>query len=145
MNINGFSIISELNNIRSEKEKLMLKEKELSQASLTSLELIPVMYEWYKEIQKKRSYPVNEGTTKFKKEFIFLILFLFSPTALTGDRIASGVRRVLSDLFELKSPSAISNLCKDVTFQYCNYYDFRRDIHRIYSIILERLLKEDLI
>lgn len=48
--IKEFSVVSELKAIREQKSRLSERENELSAPVLSDLELIPVIYEWFKDV-----------------------------------------------------------------------------------------------
>lgn len=134
-----FTHIAELRKLLDEKERLLQKEAELSASMLTDFHLIPVLYDWYKEIQTRRRHPVAEREVIFKKQFTYLIVSFYTPVALAGGIMRRGVREKLSCLFGFKSSSYVSNLCSDAISEYATYKDFRRDVLAIYQLLLERL------
>lgn len=140
-----FTLISELRAIREEKEKLSRKEAELSRSTLSDLDLIPLLYKWYGEIQTNRKHPVKEGTVKFKKQFLYVILFLYTPITLAGGVMGRGIRNTLSRIFGFRSPTYVSNLCNGAVMEYLHYKDFRRDVNGIYKRLLQRMYEEGVI
>lgn len=140
-----FSEISELKSIREQKSRLSEREAELSTPVLTDLSLIPMVYEWFNDIQSGRDCSPRKESVHQRKKFIFVILNLYSPSTLAGGKITKGVRDKISDLFVGCSPSNISHNCADVTFQFQQYKEFRRDIEYIYTEIVNRLKVEGLI
>lgn len=81
-----FLEIEELKSIHEEKLRLMEREMALSTPLLTELEYIPMLYKWYCELSGccEESGGLN---TDQKGQFLFVILFLYSPIALVGGRI----------------------------------------------------------
>lgn len=140
-----FSSIAELKAIREQKSRLTERERELSAPVLTDLSLIPEVYGWFREIQTERDCPPNPESVTQRKKFLFIVLFLFSPSVLAGGRLPNGIRTELAKVFPRLHPCVISNNISDVVFLYQNYKDFRQDIDSLYNQILERLKVKGLI
>lgn len=138
----GFSSISELKHIREQKSRLSEREAELVSPILTNLESIPYIYELFKNIVRTMNIPPREKIIQ-RKEFLFIILFLFVPSVLAGGRIPNGVRKSLEHVFPKVKPCTISNNIADVFFLYQQYKYFRSDINIIYKEMLKRLEEGD--
>lgn len=134
-----FDKISELKHIREQKSKLSERESELTRPFLTDLSLIATLFVWFNEIQADRVCSPRVDSVIQRKKFIFIVLYLFSPSTLAGGKIANGLRIVLAEILGFKSPTAISNLCTDAVFLYSNYKDYRNDIDSLYGEIFKRL------
>ncbi len=137
-----FSSISELKHIREQKSRLSEREAELVSPILTNLESIPYIYELFKNIVRTMNIPPREKIIQ-RKEFLFIILFLFVPSVLAGGRIPNGVRKSLEHVFPKVKPCTISNNIADVFFLYQQYKYFRSDINIIYKEMLKRLEEGD--
>lgn len=138
-----FSSISELKYIREQKSRLSEREAELVSPILTNLECIPYIYELFKNIVRTINIPPREKIIQ-RKEFLFIILFLFVPSVLAGGRIPNGVRKSLEHVFPKVKPCTISNNIADVFFLYQQYKYFRSDINIIYKEMLKRLEEDDI-
>lgn len=134
-----FSSIVELKSIREQKSRLTERENELASPELKELTLIPQIYEWFKEILATRDCPPNLESVTQRKKFLFIVLFLFTPSTLAGGRLPNGVRAALAEVLPDVSPCVISNNISDILFIYQNYKDFRSDIGEIYDEILRRI------
>lgn len=134
-----FSIIAELKSVRQQKSHLSECEQKLSRPLLASLHLIPTLFQWYCELQGHSALPQKRAGTRFRQKFVFIILFLYSPSALAGGKMTKGVRDVLAQVLGFRSPTAISNLCANVVFYYHNYKDYREDVDYVFGEILTRL------
>ena len=143
--VKEFSVVSELKTIREQKSRLSERESELSIPKLTDLELISEIYKWFCELVRNCGLPERRAGIRFRKQFIYIIMFLYSPSTLAGGKIAPGLRDILAGLLGFKSPTGISNLCVDVTFYYDNYKVFRQDIEYLYTEIINRLKFKGLI
>lgn len=137
-----FSSIAEIKNIREQKSRLSEREAELVSPILTNLESIPYIYELFKNIVRTMNIPPREKIIQ-RKEFLFIILFLFVPSVLAGGRIPNGVRKYLEHVFPKVKPCTISNNIADVFFLYQQYKYFRSDINIIYKEMLKRLEEGD--
>ena len=137
-----FSSIAEIKNIREQKSRLSEREAELVSPILTNLESIPYIYELFKNIVRTMNIPPREKIIQ-RKEFLFIILFLFVPSVLEGGRIPNGVRKSLEHVFPKVKPCTISNNIADVFFLYQQYKYFRSDINIIYKEMLKRLEEGD--
>lgn len=134
-----FSSIMELKSIREQKSRLSERENELASPELKDLSLIPVIYEWFKEILSERDYSPRPDSVIQRKKFLFIVLFLFTPSTLAGGRLPNGVRSVLVEVLQDVAPCVISNNISDVMFIYQQYRDFRQDIEYIYAKIINKL------
>lgn len=143
--VKEFSVVSELKAIREQKSRLSERENELSAPVLLDLELIPVIYEWFKEVLSEMAFPPQVECITQRKKFLFIVLFLFSPSVLAGGRMPNGVRKSLEEVFPNVKPCTISNNLADVVFLYQQYKDFRQDIEYIYTEIVSRLKFKGLI
>lgn len=143
--VKEFSVVSELKAIREQKSRLSERENELSAPVLSDLELIPVIYEWFKEVLSEMAFPPQVESITQRKKFLFIVLFLFSPSVLAGGRMPNGVRKSLEEVFPNVKPCTISNNLADVVFLYQQYKDFRQDIDYLYTEIVNRLKVKGLI
>ncbi|WP_195351227.1 hypothetical protein [Bacteroides nordii] len=143
--VKEFSVVSELKAIREQKSRLSERENELSTPVLSDLELIPVIYEWFKEVLSEMAFPPQVESITQRKKFLFIVLFLFSPSVLAGGRMPNGVRKNLEEVLPNVKPCTISNNLADVVFLYQQYKDFRQDIEYIYTEIVSRLKFKGLI
>lgn len=139
--VKEFSSIVELKSIREQKSRLSERESELAQPMLTDLSMIPRIYEWFKELsdedKKGRKMAVLQ-----RKKFMFIILFLYSPATLAGDKMKVGLRDKLCEVLGLPVKSTLSKNLVNLTFHYRMYKYFRRDIERIYTALMERMKGE---
>lgn len=143
--VKEFSVVSELKAIREQKSRLSERENKLSAPVLSDLELIPVIYEWFKEVLSEMAFPPQVECITQRKKFLFIVLFLFSPSVLAGGRMPNGMRKSLEEVFPNVNPCTISNNLADVVFLYQQYKDFRQDIEYIYTEIVNRLKFKGLI
>ena len=140
-----FDKIKRIRKIRSVKSDLSKEENILIKPILSDKKLIPLIYKTFTNIICKKS---DEGisTVMQRKKFIFIILYLYSPSSLAGDKMASGLRNELSKVLGIQAKSTISNNSADLVFLYqYNYMNFRNDVEFIYNKILSWLKIDGLI
>lgn len=143
--VKDFSTISELKTIREQKSRLSERESELSSPILSDLELISELYKWFADILSNMDLPPCLESVTQRKKFLFIILFLYSPSTLAGGKMLCGLRDKLCEVTNITSKSTISDNCADVVFMYQNYNNFRKDIDYLYTEILNRLRVKELI
>lgn len=141
----NFNKIIRLRKIRIEKSELSEEENALTLPMLSDKTLIREVYKTFVEILNERGCPPNIDSVTQRKKFIFIILYLFSPSALAGGKMAAGLREEMSKVLDIQSKSTISDNCADVVFLYQNYGDFSRDIEYLYTEIVNRLKIKGLI
>ena len=121
-------------------ESLKNQKKTLSIPDLTDQSLIPLLCDWFNEVEIERGSPSIHDSVSQRKKFCFIVLRLYSPaTILFGSQIVDGIRTALGNALIAKSSSSVSDYCCDVVFLYKNYKDIRDDINRAYQQIAERL------
>lgn len=136
-----FQKISEIKTIREKIAGLSSIESELSKPTLSDFAHVETIYEWFKELSAKG--PKRDNAT-LRKEFIFIVLYLYSPGALAGGKMKSGLRNKIAEVLGVKAMSAVSNKLDSVSFSYKMYKYFRQDLNRIFEGIQERLDNETL-
>ncbi len=141
----NFNKIIRLRKIRIEKSELSEEENALTLPMLSDKTLIREVYKTFVEILNERGCPPNIDSVTQRKKFIFIILYLFSPSSLAGGKMAAGLREEMSKVLDIQSKSTISDNCADVVFLYQNYGNFSRDIEYLYTEIVNRLKIKGLI
>lgn len=139
-----FEKIERLERIRREKSVLSDEESALASPVLKDKSLVREIYGMFVEILNERGRPPDPAVTQ-RKKFLFIILYLFSPSTLAGGKMASGLRDEISRAMGMKSADVISKNREDVVFLYRHYMDFREDIRHIYSEIMDRLKARGLV
>lgn len=132
-------LIDELRLVRKHRARLTERERELSSPRLTDPDLIPEIYEWFRSALPEADAASSSDTPIRRREFLLIVLALFAPCALAGDRLPNGIRSALSAALPNVSPCVISNSIADATFFYRHYKEFRQETDRLYIHILERL------
>lgn len=129
-----FNKIIRLKKIRIEKSELSEEENALTAPILKDKSLIHEIYKIFVELLNERGCPPNIDSVTQRKKFIFIILYLFSPSSLAGGKMTAGLRPELARVLGVQSECTISDNCADVVFLYQNYGDFsggyRVSLHR---------------
>ena len=140
-----FNKIIRLKKIRIEKSELSEEENALTASILKDKSLIHEIYKIFIELLNERGCPPNIDSVTQRKKFIFIILYLFSPSSLAGGKMTSGLRPEIAKVLGVQSECTISDNCADVVFLYQNYGDFSGDIEYLYTEIVNRLKFKGLI
>ena len=136
-----FSEIAEIKSIREQKSKLSEREKELTEPILTDLDMIGMLYRWFQEIISQKEI-FRSGNVTQRKKFIFIILFLYSPSTLAGGKMKNGLRDKLAEVLGVNAQTTRSNYRNNLVFSYQLYKYFRQDVDWIYGEMMERIKPE---
>ncbi|ADV44763.1 hypothetical protein [Bacteroides helcogenes] len=121
------------------------EESALTSPLLKDKSLIREIYGIFIELLNEKGCPPNVDSVTQRKKFIFIILYLFSPSSLAGGKMTAGLRPEIAKVLGIQSECTISDNCADVVFLYQNYGDFSRDIEYLYTEIVNRLRFKGLI
>ena len=76
-----------------------------------------------------------------RRTFLFVAAYLFCPSALIGKKMPSGLRQKILDTMHLGAGSIISRYMSDLMFWYNHYKEFREDVNRAYSYVIESMYR----
>lgn len=129
-----------LKRLRDKMLEISDKIMELGEPMLDDLDLLPDMYEAYKRVFARRGRPDDALQVRNRKKFLMVVLYLYSPKALIGDKMLRiGLRKKLSELFGLTTSTPISDNCAGLIIQYKAYADFCRDVNLIFKEVCATL------
>lgn len=131
--------VSALRTLRDKMQELSDIVEELGEPILDDLSLLPKIYTAYQRVFARRGAPGDALMVKNRKKFLLVVLYLYSPKTLAGDRMIVGLRRKISELFGLTTSTPISDNCAGLVVQYHAYADFRRDVDLIFDEIFTEL------
>ncbi len=97
---------------------------------LKDLNLIPKIYEVFEEL-KGKEIKVND-----RKEFIFVVIYLYSPNKFFGGKMPQGLRRAITKATKVTCASVISATCTELMVLYTTYADFRQNVDELMNKIL---------
>lgn len=120
------------------KKRVEAIEIKVMKAQLTDLQHIPLLYSWFNDIADQTKDFPDKDSTEYKQVFLFCILMMYCPRALTANFLIRGIRKKLAVLFDL-SPSHISNLIKNISFYYKSYSSFRNNCDTVLTEIQFRI------
>lgn len=130
--LNNITELSEL------KKRMEVLEGKILKPELTDLQHIPLLYSWYKDIVAGiKDFP-DEDKAEYKQVFLFCILMLYCPRALSDNFMIRGLRQRIAILFDL-SPSHISNLINPISFYYKTYNVFKGNCDTVLAEIQFRI------
>ena len=82
----------------------------LTSPVLKDKSLIHEIYKIFVELLNKRGCPPNIDSVTQRKKFIFIILYLFSPSSLAGGKMTSGLRPEIAKVLGVQSECTISTI-----------------------------------
>lgn len=97
---------------------------------LRDLSLIKKMYNVFVS-KKGGNITVND-----RKEFIFVIVYLYSPGKFFGGKMPRGLRSAICRAIGLNAVTAISNTCTELMVLYTAYADFRQGVDELLNAII---------
>lgn len=135
-NENTLRMMSRLTAIREMKAELSREEVELSTPLLHDVCQVGNVYDLYTNIIGKRLK--KRGTSSERKQFVFIILFLYSPSSLAGFKMRRGLREKIAEVLDCTC-SNVSHDYKDIGFLYRTYKKFRNDVDNVLAEIRSHL------
>lgn len=100
---------------------------------LKDLSLIPKIYEIFEQM-KGKEIKVND-----RKEFIFVVIYLYSPNKFFGGKMPQGLRRAITKATKITCANVISVTCTELMVLYTTYLDFRRGVDELMQAVLQKL------
>lgn len=129
--------ISAIKTLRFKVIELSEIMEELGEPILHDQSLLPLIYEAYKSVFAKRGNAADALTVRNRKKFLMVVLYLYSPTSLAGERMRMGLRKKIAKLFDLSTSTPISDNTSGLLTQYFAYADFRDDVGEIFNAVAE--------
>lgn len=120
-------LIHRLACIKENQRALSKEEFSLSRATYNDYSQIRTIFDMFPDGQ------MNSAFIK-RKEFLFVILLLYSPSALSGGRMRRGLREVIAVTVGC-SCSNVSHDYQNVWFYYISYKKFREDVNNALELI----------
>lgn len=111
----------------------------LGEPLLYDYSLLERMYNTYLKVFESRGKAEQAFRVYNRQKFLIIVLYIYSPKTLAGDRMRIGLRDKLSKLFGLNTSTPISDNCSNLIFNYDKYRDFRRDVEIIFNAIIAEL------
>lgn len=128
--------IDRMTRISEEEDKLSSEKARLMKPILYDYVLIPDIYNVFVEEARKLKPCLNVSSTDAKRVFLFIILYLYSPRTLFGNKMRKGLRPELKRLFNC-DPTVLSYYSRNLSFFYQVYPSFRSNV----NILLDAIMK----
>lgn len=126
------NIIERIKWIRETKAILSKEELSLSVPLMQNLSQVGNIYD------KFMGYHETRKSTMVRKQFIFVILYLYSPSALGGSKMRRGLREKIAKVFGCTC-SNVSHDYKNISFYYVTYRSFRADVNDFLGKLIQDL------
>lgn len=123
------TIMERIKWIRETKAILSKEEIALSIPIMQDLSLVGNIYDRF------MSYYVGRKSIMVQKQFIFVILYLYSPSALGGSKMRRGLREKIARVLGCTC-SNVSHDYKNISFYYVTYKSFRNDVNEVLGKLL---------
>lgn len=138
-----FDKLAQIQDLNKRKELLLIEEQNATKAILTDFELIPLLYKWFKEAQAEIAR--KEGEVTKRREFLFIVLYLYAPKSLIKGHLPDGLRDTLVNALNSVNKSSISNDINYLYLFYKQYINFRNAVEYAYAFIMDKLSNEKLL
>ena len=115
--------------VKDTKNVLFKEELRLSVPLLHDLSLVGNIYDLFISYHKGKTF------RNVRKQFIFVVLYFFSPSALGGMKMRRGLRDKIADVLQCTA-SNVSHDYGNVGFFYTRYKNFRNEV----NATIERML-----
>lgn len=121
--------------IKQRQSVLSAEECHVSKAVVSDLAMVGNIYDMFCAFENEEGeLPIRQ------KKFLFVVIYLYCPAVLAGNRMRRGLREKVAQILGCTS-SNISHDYKNVVFYYTHYRNFRTDCNRVTEYILEKLKK----
>lgn len=126
------SIMKRIQWIRETKAAITKEELSLSIPLMDDLSKVGNIYDIYMNFHKDRK------ALLVRKQFIFIILYFYSPSALGGSKMRRGLREKIAEVLGCTC-SNVSHDYKNIGFYYKTYKNFRLDVNEMIEKIFQEL------
>lgn len=120
-----------------------IKYNDVFAPKLTDLTLIPKLYDWYCECADSNKFTADVNSRK--KQFVFVVLILFSPPSIFGGKIRKSLRNALAFTFGITDGTAIYKMRDKAIAWQSTYKVFASETDKAYGHILSRLIEAGII
>ena len=124
--------IKRIEKARTALRQAMANNELATSPKLKDLTLIAKIYGIFEEL-KGGNISVND-----RKEFIFVVVYLYAPNRFFGGKMPQGLRRAISKAVKVDS-TCISRTCTELMVLYTTYLDFRQGVDSLLNAVLLRL------
>ena len=107
-------------------------------STLNDLSLIPYIYKWYRDCAAENKFSSDRRNNNYK-QFIFIILLLYSPASLFGGKIRNDLRTSIADLLHLRANTIVYHMRDRVVVWIGTYKIFADEVAIAYEDIMMHL------
>lgn len=112
----------------------------LQKGRVDDYSLIPGLYEEYLSIAERYHFQ-NDQRSGNRKQFLFVMLALYSPSSLFGAALSKGLRNAITETFGNKSSTLIYETRDLAVSWYKTYSGFKGETNIAYSEIVRFIKK----
>lgn len=80
----------------------------------------------------------GEITVNDRKEFVFVVVYLYAPCKFFGGKMPHGLRKAISNTMNTDS-TCISRTCTELMVLYTTYTDFRMNVDNLLNVVISGL------
>lgn len=124
--------IKRIEKARSTLRQAIADNELVTSPKLKDLSLIPKIYNLFEHIKG------NKITVSERKEFIFVVIYLYAPNKFFGGKMPQGMRKAVSNAIHTDS-SCISRTCTELIVLYTTYSDFRSGVDELLNEVMRRI------
>ncbi len=117
--------IKKIEKTRTALQQAIVDNELAASPKLKDLSLIPKIYEIFEQMKG------NEIKVNDRKEFIFAVIYLYSPNKFFGGKMPQGLRRAITKATKVTCASVISATCTELMVLYTTYSDFRQGVDEL--------------
>lgn len=117
--------INEYRDVCRKAAEANIKFAEAFAPRLTDMSLIEKIHQMYVTFARESGFSAD-GTDN-NKQFLFLILWLYSPASLMGGKINKHLRRVIASALGINADTALYKMRSTSVSWYETYQEFRRE------------------
>ena len=125
--------IKKIEKVRTALRQVIADNELATSPRLKDFSLIPKIYEIFEQM-KGKEIKVND-----RKEFVFVVIYLYSPNKFFGGKMPQGLRRAITKATKITCANVISVTCTELMVLYTTYSDFRRGVDNLMNAVLETL------
>lgn len=109
-------------------------------AAMDDISFIPELYEAYTDFAVRNGFGSDRRNGN-RKQFLFIVLFLYCPNAIFGGEIRKDIRNAVASALHLKSGHIVYSMRDRAAVWYRNYPGFREEVDTAYQEMINILEK----
>ena len=137
-----FSIIESTRTMNQEIKEMKLKKSHLSKPILEDTDKLPILYDIFKQTIYQFPDYTGKNKTKERYMFIFISLYLYSPSALAGEKTKNGICEAIAETMGITSKTSISHDLKKIGGWVKFYTDYRDALICVYPIMMSEFERQ---